>query len=87
MEDVCVICGIEDVSDLGTQVCYKCSKSIDNLEGDDYEQQIYISDSLDSSRCGSGISLRNKRRCKKNDILARRSGAQYYRNILKGEIR
>ena len=74
MEDICVICGIEDVSDLGTLVCYKCSKSIDNLKGDDYEQQIYISDSVDSSRRWSGIGLRNKWRCKKNDILARRSG-------------
>lgn len=31
MEDICAICGIEDVSDLGTLVCYKCSKTINNL--------------------------------------------------------
>ena len=28
MEDVCVLCGIEDVSDMGTHVCVKCYESI-----------------------------------------------------------
>ena len=34
MEDVCVLCGIEDVSDMGTHVCVKCYESIIKKKGE-----------------------------------------------------
>ena len=60
MEDLCVICGVEDVSDLGTQVCYKCSKSIDEMK----QTSILDGDALKTEKL-------NIKECRRVTIMTR----------------
>lgn len=58
MEDICVVCGMEDVSDLGTQVCAKCLMSI-NKPKTTGNELIYNSENIDHFHLDDRINLRD----------------------------